>query len=301
MSESTVEIQRAGSNDEIVHLILQRGAELPTAIPTVEKTILECIAKKDLQIVVNMENVSLPPARFIAMLLETTCQVRRMGGDVKLVNVNNSVRNNLMTFSAMTYLSIEESESYALKEFNADIVISTDKAEKKRAKTGTFTSGNKSAPAGNIHEARASAIDITIDSIAEDSIRVGSTVDSLYELCDFVTHYANQAGMDQKEIGKVKVTVYEACLNVVEHAYFSNPDNTIETEVKYDKEKFIIIIRDWGESFEFDPDRQYDVEMAVKDRKTGGFGLHIIKRTVDAIDYVADNESGNTLILLKYL
>ncbi|MEE4311884.1 MAG: ATP-binding protein [candidate division KSB1 bacterium] len=301
MSESLVKIQRTGSNDEIVHLILQRGAELPSAIPTVEKTILECIAKRDLQIVVNMAHVSLPPARFIAMLLETTCQVRRLGGDVKLVNVSNSVRNNLMTFSAVTYLSLEETESYALKEFDADIVILPDKPEKKTVKTRASSSGNKATPTPNIHEAHASAIDIEIEAIAEDSIRVGSTVDSLYELCDFVTHYANQAGMDQKEIGKVKVTVYEACLNVVEHAYFSNPDNSIETEVRYDKEKFIIIIRDWGESFEFDPDREYDVEMAVKDRKTGGFGLHIIKRTVDAIDYVADSESGNTLILLKYL
>ncbi len=63
----------------------------------------------------------------------------------------------------------------------------------------------------------------------------------------------------------------------------------------------VIIIQDWGESFEFDPTRPYDVEQAVKDRRTGGFGLHIIRRSIDEIKYLSDTDEGNRLILVKYL
>ena len=63
--------------------------------------------------------------------------------------------------------------------------------------------------------------------------------------------------------------------------------------------KFYIIIHDWGRSFEFDPDREYNVEAAVKQRRTGGFGLAIIKRSVDEIYYLDDKEVGNRLVLIK--
>ncbi|MCU0645964.1 MAG: hypothetical protein MUC94_17110, partial [bacterium] len=43
----------------------------------------------------------------------------------------------------------------------------------------------------------------------------------------------------------------------------------------------------------------YDVEQAVKDRRKGGFGLHIIRRSVEMINYISDPRHGNRLILVK--
>ena len=138
-------------------------------------------------------------------------------------------------------------------------------------------------------------------ALAPERIRVHSEVEKLYDICDFVLDKAEKAGFDIRERGKIKVTIYEACLNVVEHAYFSNPEHWIDVYAGYDEQKLVVIIQDWGESFEFDPTRQYDVEQAVRDRRTGGFGLHIIRRSVDEIKYLSDPDEGNRLILVKYL
>ena len=90
-----------------------------------------------------------------------------------------------------------------------------------------------------------------------------------------------------------------ACRLEYSSTHFSNPDYWIDVYAVEENNKFYIIIHDWGRSFEFDPNRNYDVEMAVKERKTGGFGLHIIKRTVDEMYYLNDKKVGNRLVLIK--
>lgn len=130
-------------------------------------------------------------------------------------------------------------------------------------------------------------------------IRVKSKIESLYEICDFVTTLAAKVGFSEKEVGKIKVTVYEACINVIEHAYHSDPDEWIVVTVQYDSLDFTIIIQDWGESFNFDDTKPYDVNQAVQDRKTGGFGMFIILRSMDEVKYKTDPLNGNRLILRK--
>jgi len=130
-------------------------------------------------------------------------------------------------------------------------------------------------------------------------IRVKSKLESLYTICDFVTKYAGEVGFHTKEIAKIKVTVYEAAINVIEHAYRSAPDEWIVVRVQFDAKKFMIVLQDWGESFQFDDSKTYDVKQAVEDRKTGGFGLFIIKRSMDDVIYKNDPVNGNRLILIK--
>lgn len=132
-------------------------------------------------------------------------------------------------------------------------------------------------------------------------IRVKSKNDSLYKICDFVIGLAKKTGMPGREIGKVKVTVYEACLNVIEHAYHSDPDEWIVVTVNIKEPEFIITIQDWGESFRLGNAKPYDVNQAMWDRKTGGFGLHIIRRSMDDVQYKTDPINGNRLILKKII
>ncbi|MCI0691694.1 ATP-binding protein [candidate division KSB1 bacterium] len=132
-------------------------------------------------------------------------------------------------------------------------------------------------------------------------IRVESRVSNLYQLCDFVTVHAVKAGISEKEISKIKVAVYEACLNVIEHAYHSRPDEWIELEVGYSPDKFTIVITDHGLSFEMKPPTAYDVQEVMDKRRSGGFGLHIIRRSMDSVEYHPDLVNGNRLIMVKHL
>jgi len=290
--------------EESVYITLEKGAEMPARLPDLEKQLRDCFNANIFHITLDMEKINLPPTTFIVTLIEATSVARRMGGDIKLINLNPSTRNNLVTFSPRTYLSIESSENYALQDFGetfsphaafdiTDNVMSKALVSKTRIVT-------KQHDDDRAHSASADSSGELI-ALAPERIRVHSKVENLYDICDFVLEKAEKAGFDIREQGKIKVTIYEACLNVVEHAYFSNPEHWIDVYAGYDEQKLVVIIQDWGESFEFDPTREYDVEQAVKDRRTGGFGLHIIRRTVDEIKYLSDPENGNRLILVKYL
>jgi len=299
MKNNIITTQRAGINDELVHIIFEEGAELPSLLPQVEQVFFECIRNKDVKIIANMANIKLPPTKFIALLIEVTNQARRLGGDIKLINISNFAKSNLVTFSAVTYLSILDSMEFALYDFDEKITI-VDLEKEKPVKPKPATIQEKSNLINNRPEKNLDNFDFE-NLIEQKTIKVTSKVESLYEICDFVINLADKAGFDQREIGKIKVTVYEACLNVIEHAYFSNPDNWLEVTVGYDNDKLIIIIHDWGQGFDYHPNKDYDVERAVKDRKTGGFGMHIIQRSVDKIYYDADPKIGNRLTLIKYL
>ena len=132
-------------------------------------------------------------------------------------------------------------------------------------------------------------------------LRVKSIPKNLYSICDFVMDYAEKVGFDKKEVGKIKIAVYEASLNVVEHSYHSNPENWIDVWVEVDAQKITIEIQDCGYSFEGISKKRYDVQSAMNKAQTGGFGLYIIRRSMDEIEYHPDEEQGNRLIMIKYL
>jgi len=289
-------------NEEAIYISLDEGAELSANLDELENKFDNCFQDNKFNIMVDLEKIKIPPTRFIATLIKATSQARRLGGDVKLINLNPTIRSNLVTFSPRTFLSIEPSEKYALQDFGETFAPKGEFDINENINLLASTSKEKETPPGSEEDSEGDQESISrFVALAQDKIQVQSKVDNLYEICDFVIDRAEKAGFDLRERGKIKVTVYEACLNVIEHAYFSNPDHWIDVYVGDKDKKFIIIIQDWGESFEFDPSRQYNVEQAVKDRRTGGFGLHIIRRSVDEIYYFSDANEGNRLILVKYL
>ncbi|MBW1887140.1 MAG: hypothetical protein JRI52_02155, partial [Deltaproteobacteria bacterium] len=52
-------------------------------------------------------------------------------------------------------------------------------------------------------------------------------------------------------------------------------------------------------TFDLYADDPYDVDKAFEEKQKGGYGLFIIKRSVDDIQYSADAINGNQLTLIK--
>ena len=77
--------------------------------------------------------------------------------------------------------------------------------------------------------------------------------------------------------------------------------NWIDVWIEYNEEMFKIILQDYGTGFEGFSEKQYDVMSAMDGRQTGGFGLYIISRSMNEIDYRPDPKRGNRLTLIKYL
>ncbi|MCH8018240.1 ATP-binding protein [candidate division KSB1 bacterium] len=346
--------------DNVVRIPLEDIDDTHIVFQVLQDSFEICFRDGKTRIVVDLQNVQFPTASLIALLVEATSRARRLNGDVKMINLSKSAKNNLVTFSPTSYLSLETEEKFALEDFQEtfvpqdEILESTrdeiidvpqqeingpvpeetyasipddtpqqveDKAMPTEEQTsptvdivedpfieqleGTFQNV-QTQPEPNIRETGPEEVAETSDpqETYEDKrhhLRVKSIPKNLYSICDFVMDYAEKVGFDKKEVGKIKIAVYEASLNVVEHSYHSNPENWIDVWVEVDSQKITIEIQDYGYSFEGINKKRYDVQSAMNKAQTGGFGLYIIRRSMDEIEYHPDEEQGNRLIMTKYL
>jgi len=131
-------------------------------------------------------------------------------------------------------------------------------------------------------------------------LRVQATLEALNQLTDFATLLARSSGFEKIELSRLKLAIYEAGMNVLEHGYGFDPEESMGIEVLKEGDRFMVTLTDRGKSFDFYTDPVYDVEEAYREKRQGGFGRYIIERSVDEVYYQAAND-GNRLTLVKYL
>jgi len=317
MPETKIDFERIPGLEHVVRIPVETYRESQTLLDVIEATLDSCLKNGDSRIILDLKNIRYPSTRLLTLLVEATSRARRANGDLKIINLSSAVKTDLSAFSPEEYLTIESDEKAAVNYFRD---LPPPKKEQIIPATRIDEADTQDESAEK-PEAEFDPVDIAEDPIIEKlgnsftpekelaeeekpqkyHLRVSSEAKNLYEICDFVTKYAEKAGFNSKEVGKTKIAVYEACLNVVEHAYHSNPDNYIDVWVEYDDERIVIEIKDYGIGFEGFSDKSYDVYSAMDGRQTGGFGLYIIRRSMDELDYEANGTEGNTLRMIKYL
>jgi len=377
MDSQKVAYESISGFDNVVRIPLGDIDDTHIVFQVLQDSFEFCFQDGKTKIVVDLQNVQFPTASLIALLVEATSRARRLNGDVKIINLSNSAKSNLVTFSPTSYLSLETEEKFALEDFQETFVPQDEILEGTQNEIIDAPQQEISGPVpkekpvsipdeippqveakATPEEQTSPTVDIVEDPFIEQlestfqnaqtqpepdpekidkeevqepsepppaqappdtqevietpepqetylekrhHLRVKSIAKNLYSICDFVTNYAEKAGLDKKEIGKTKIAVYEASLNVIEHAYHSNPENWIDVWVEVDAEKITIEIQDYGYSFEGISKTRYDAQSAMDKAQTGGFGLYIIRRSMDEIEYLPDEEQGNRLIMIKYL
>ncbi len=315
MSQPRLVVERIAGDDSTVRIPLSQSDDVSNLISSLMETLEACFKNGQFQFIIDLKNLPYPSASLIAALIEATARARRLNGEVVIVNASRTAKNNLTTFSALSYLTVDGDASSALAKGQVEapgaaVEPAAETSEKQEAMKMATKPLLPEAPllredisdppiVGKFEEAFDELV-VEGDSDAKQ-LRVQSLPQNLYRICDFVTAHAQRVGFDSKEIGKTKIAVYEACLNVIEHAYHSNPDNWIDVSVDNDSHKFTIVIQDYGFGFEEFRFKDYDVLSAMDSRKTGGFGLYIIRRSMDEVEYIPDKVKGNRLILTKYL
>lgn len=102
-------------------------------------------------------------------------------------------------------------------------------------------------------------------------------------------------GMDEELVEDIKLAVDEACSNVIKHAYKGDTSKKIVLKYKTDKNRFQVIIEDWGVRADIDSIKGRSLD----DVRPGGLGVHLIKRIFDAVLFDEKKKKGNRLILVK--
>ncbi len=338
MTRSKIIIERGQSFSEPVVLLPTKRFDSTRDLGLFQKALLNLINQQFEKIIVNLQNVPFPSTSFIAFLIEAASRLRRENREFLISELGNSTRVNLSSFSPLSFLTViknkeEESEkemalgqtesastSFSLDDlseieeisidkhtedllekaidspFDFDIVDQTAHLEEKDLDK-PFTLYDES------ESEKASQPDNPI--LAEEKkgnfhIVVRSQEKDLYQITDFVVHHAQNAGFSETDVGKIKIAVYEAAINVVEHAYEYSSHHFIDVIVKYDSDTFTIVLMDRGKSFDFDKQMEpYSADEAVERKQTGGFGLYIMKRSMDEVTYESDPVWGNKLTMVK--
>lgn len=154
---------------------------------------------------------------------------------------------------------------------------------------------------------------------SEDKIRVQKSTDRwvlqtpghesyLAQIRDIIADLAHQVGFPDEEVAKIEMAVDEACANVVEHAYakdkewtWQRRDPEIRLEVRLEGSHLVIEINDHGQKFDFGRYCPVAIEDKLRQMAPGGYGIAIMRRFMDEVQYSSNDAAGNTLRLVKHL
>ncbi|GAB5518066.1 MAG: hypothetical protein RhofKO_03170 [Rhodothermales bacterium] len=120
------------------------------------------------------------------------------------------------------------------------------------------------------------------------STTIPSSTTYLGDVRSFIEKYARRADMPDMQVEQLKIAVDEACTNVIEHAYQNEDGHQIDLAVIIEPERFIVRIRDKGVAFQRSEYEEPDLMSFAKRRKSGGFGVHIMHRLMDDVEYNTD-------------
>ncbi len=289
--DSVVKIEKIGTSGNIAKL-LAKGTErdislVPGMLVAFDKLFRENI----IYFIIDLQNINELPPSLIVMLFEITAKARRRGGDVQILHLGKLAYQDLVTFNPLSYLDTSENEDHAVVEFEERIKIDQQ--------YNTFN--DRVSPQPPVSAPQVNNVSTPVGMPQKNYIEIPSKVSDLYRVSTFVLNIAGAMGFSEGDRSRIKIAVYEGCLNAIEHAYHSDPQQIIKVVVENTTNKLEISIIDYGPGFEVDTTKEFDVIKAAMERNRGGMGLHIIQRSMDSVRYDMDQFAGNKLVMTKYL
>jgi serine/threonine-protein kinase RsbW len=126
-------------------------------------------------------------------------------------------------------------------------------------------------------------------------------LESLRDFREFIKeHCAKVPGVTNEILYDVQLAVDEACTNIITHGYQDLNPGSIILDLEVEPDKLTVSITDFGHSFEPSSAPIPDIQAPLEERELGGYGLFLIRQTMDEMDYRV-TEDGNKMILTKYL
>ncbi|MBN1825263.1 MAG: ATP-binding protein [Candidatus Eisenbacteria bacterium] len=131
-------------------------------------------------------------------------------------------------------------------------------------------------------------------------LEIPARIDAVGPLCAFLTLLAERRGLSPDEIHRVEIAAYETCLNIIEHAYHFDGSARITVRARMDRERAVLSFTDHGEGV--DPERipPPDINDPLIRLRGRGFGIQIIRRSMDLVRYRRTPRGENNLLLIKY-
>jgi len=130
--------------------------------------------------------------------------------------------------------------------------------------------------------------------------RVSSDIANLDKVRLWGGHIARRLGFEERSVFEIEISLYEACANVIEHAYLNRRDHYIDLTFEVKDGRAVLTILDEGGAFDPASLKTKDIPRIIDTEQDGGLGMFIIEACMDEILY-RRQDGRNILELVKYL
>lgn len=129
-------------------------------------------------------------------------------------------------------------------------------------------------------------------------LTVKASVENIQEVTDFVCVELEQLNCPPKAETQISIAIDELFGNIARYAYSPDIGNaTVKVEVENDPLSVIITFIDNGKPFNPLEQAEPDVTASAKERKIGGLGIFLVKKTMNLVEY--EYKNGQNILKIK--
>ncbi len=129
-------------------------------------------------------------------------------------------------------------------------------------------------------------------------LTVPARIDSLPQLTDFVDAELDKVNCQSDTRSQINVAIDEVFGNIARYAYPNAEGNaTLRIQINRSKTEITLTFIDSGEPFDPLKVEEPDTELPARQRKVGGLGIFMVKKTMDEIGY--EYKDGQNILTIK--
>ena len=127
---------------------------------------------------------------------------------------------------------------------------------------------------------------------------IAAELKNLPLVLDFIEGHLEWTSISIKQKMQILVAVEEIFVNIASYAYAPDQGNAI-VRIEFSDEPVEVTITFMDNGIPFDPlqRRDPDVTLSAEERRIGGLGIFMTKKTMDSVDYAYKN--GQNILRLK--
>ena len=129
-------------------------------------------------------------------------------------------------------------------------------------------------------------------------LKVEAAVKNIEVVTDFINAELKRLNCPPKARTQISIAIDELFGNIARYAYTPEVGNAeVQFEVEENPLSVIITFIDSGKQFNPLEQAQPDITASAEERKIGGLGIFLIKKTMDMVEY--DYKEGHNILKIK--
>jgi serine/threonine-protein kinase RsbW len=120
-------------------------------------------------------------------------------------------------------------------------------------------------------------------------ITLKNNVAELERVNQEVTEFLEANQQPPKTIYVIVLALEEMITNIIKYGYDDPSEHTIDVNLQFNESHITVTLTDDGHEFNPLAQPEVDVSQPLEERGIGGLGIHLVRRTMDALDYQRRN------------